>query len=497
MKILTGKQIREADRYTIEHEPVGSQELMERASEVIAQWICNHIGQETPLFFFIGKGNNGGDGLAVARMLYHAGYSCYVYLIYGKELLSAECRFNLERLPEGVCRQEGGIVQELDIPGDAVVIDAILGTGVTGPLKDPVLSVVEMINFLPNRVVSIDLPSGLGTEFGNDGRLTVMAETTLTLEFPKLAMLMPEAGDACGRIEVLAIDLDARYMDATPSPYYYVTEEVVRAQLLSRPKFGHKGTFGHVLLVCGSEGMMGAGILAAAAALRSGCGLVTLHLPIAERMAVQVSSPSALLSLDPGTCFSVLPGDLTRYASIGIGCGMGQAEETVAAFETLLRTYSRPVVLDADALNILASNPRLREYVPEESILTPHPGELRRLVGEWDDEEQKLELVKKLAADLRSVVVVKGAHSMICSPEGVCWFNSSGCAGLAKGGSGDVLAGLLAGLLARGYDSMAAAVVGVYIHGLAGEKCAAYYGEESMNSGDLPDFLAEAFMDIR
>ena len=163
---------------------------------------------------------------------------------------------------------------------------------------------------------------------------------------------MPEAGEACGRIEVLAIDLDARYMDAAPSPYYYVTEEVVRAQLLSRPKFGHKGTFGHVLLVCGSEGMMGAGILAAAAALRSGCGLVTLHLPIAERMAVQVSSPSALLSLDPGTCFSVLPRDLTRYASIGIGCGMGQAEETVAAFETLLRTYSRPVVLDADAFSV-------------------------------------------------------------------------------------------------------------------------------------------------
>ena len=497
MKILTGKQIREADRYTIEHEPVSSQELMERASEVIAQWICNHIGQESPLFFFIGKGNNGGDGLAVARMLYHAGYSCYVYLVFGKEQLSPECRFNLDRLPEGVCRQEGGIVQELDIPEEAVVVDAILGTGVSGPLKEPVLPVVEMVNLLPNRVIAIDLPSGLSTEFGNEGRTVVMAETTLTLEFPKLAMLLPEAGDACGRIEVLPIDLDTRYLDAAPSPYYYVTERVAREQLLPRPKFGHKGTFGHALLVCGSKGMMGAGILATAAALRSGCGLVTLHLPADERAAVQASSPSALLNLDPESCFSTLPEGLDRYAAIGIGCGMGQSEKTVAAFESLLREYGRPMVLDADALNILAANPRLRQFVPEGSILTPHLGELKRLTGEWSDEQQKLERVKELAAELRSVVVVKGAHTMICSPEGICWFNSTGCAGMAKGGSGDVLAGFLSGLLARGYDPMSAAVLGVYVHGLAGEKCAAYYGEEGMNSGDLPDFLAEALMEIQ
>ena len=497
MKILTGKQIREADRFTIEHEPVSSQDLMERASEVIAQWICNHIGQEKPLYFFVGKGNNGGDGLAVARMLYHAGYSCYVYLVFGKEQLSAECRFNLDRLPDGVCRQEGGIVQELDIPEDAVIVDAMLGTGVTGPLKEPVLPVVEMINLLPNRVIAIDLPSGLGTEFGNGGKTVVMAETTLTLEFPKLAMLLPEAGDACGRIEVLPIDLDTRYLDAAPSPYYYVTEQVARTQLLPRRKFGHKGTFGHALLVCGSEGMMGAGILATGAALRSGCGLVTLHLPANERVAVQANYPSALLSLDPERCFSILPEGLNRYAAIGVGCGMGHSEKTVAAFELLLRKYDRPMVLDADALNILSADPKLRAFVPEGSILTPHLGELKRLVGEWEDEQQKLDKVKKLAAELRSVIVVKGAHTMICSPEGICWFNSTGCAGMAKGGSGDVLAGFLTGLLARGYDPMSAAVLGVYVHGLAGEKSAAYYGEEGMNSGDLPDFLAEALMEIQ
>ena len=219
-------------------------------------------------------------------------------------------------------------------------------------------------------------------------------------------------------------------------------------------------------------------------------------MPETERAAVQASSPSALLSLDPESYFSTLPEGVDRYTAIGIGCGMGQDEQTVAAFELLLRKYGRPVVLDADALNILAANPRLRQLVPEGSILTPHLGELKRLIGEWDDEQQKLERVKELAAELRSVVVVKGAHTMICSPEGICWFNSTGCAGMAKGGSGDVLAGFLTGLLARGYDPMSAAVLGVYVHGLAGEKCAAYYGEEGMNSGDLPDFLAEALMDI-
>ena len=491
MKILIGNQIREADRCTIEREPVASIDLMERASEAIAQWTGSHIPSGTPLRFFVGKGNNGGDGLAVARMLCHAGFDCTVQLVFDRSALSGECRCNLERLPGGV-----RMVEWEEVPADAVIVDAILGTGVQGKMTGPALEAVTAINALPNRVISIDLPSGMRTEFGNAGETMIRADVTLTPEFPKLAMLLPEAGEACGKVEVLPLGLDRQYIAEAETPYHYLTREAVRALLHPRPKFGHKGSFGHALLICGSEGMIGAGILSLGAALRSGCGLVTLHAPREERAAIQANYPSALLSLDPGRCFTQQPADLERYDAIGTGCGLGLRPETGIALGALLANYRRPVALDADALTFIAGDAALLRSVPAGSILTPHPGELRRLIGAWEDEAEKIARSTALAAELQSVVVVKGAHTMICLPSGEVWFNSTGTPGMAKGGSGDVLTGLLAGLLARGYGAVDAARIGVYLHGLAGEKCADRRSEEAMNSADLIDSLAEAWREI-
>ncbi len=489
MKILTGKNIKAADLYTIEHEPVSSLELMERASEVIAQWICNHIEREHPLLFFIGKGNNGGDGLAVARMLCNVGYGCSVYCAYPEEALSEECRIELERLPENIHRFAPG--EEFGVDDQTVLIDALLGTGVGGEVKEPLRSLIEAINRLPNKVLSIDLPSGMKTEFGNAGQTIVQADATLTLEFPKLAMLLPETGEHCGEIEILPIELSPEFMNEVESEYHYITEDFIQSILEPRAKFAHKGTYGQALLVCGSRPMMGAAILSVGAALRSGCGLVTAHIPESERTAMQVSCPSAIVSLDAAGYFSAMPSDPKTYNAIGIGCGMGQRKETAEAFCELL--YQRiPMVIDADALNILATHRKMLRHIPAGSILTPHPGELRRLVGEWNDEQHKIGLVKELAAQTRAVVVVKGAHTMVVLPDGCCFFNSTGCSGMAKGGSGDVLTGYLTGLIARGYAAPQAALLGVYIHGLAGEKAAEYYGEEGMNSSDLVDFLAES-----
>lgn len=486
MKILTGTQIKEADRYTIEHEPISSIDLMERASNAIAEWICNNISKGSPLLFLIGKGNNGGDGLAVARILFHAGYDCSVYLPFEKEQLTSECGMNLERLPSYIER----ITDINRISNKHILIDSLLGTGVKGTLKEPLLSIIKKVNSSPNQVISIDLPSGMMSEFGNTEQKIIKADITLTLEFPKLAMLLPEAGEYCGEIITLPIGLSKEYIENTTSLYHYITEEYIQGIRLKREKFGHKGTYGHALLICGSKGMAGAATLATGAALRSGCGLVTTHIPCNERFAIQANYPSAMLSLDNEDYFSSVPKDLSKYLAIGIGCGLGQEYQTGEAFKELLATsYKQPFVIDADALNILANNYHIKQRIPENSILTPHPGELKRLVGEWHNEEEKINLVRRYAANIKSIIIVKGAHTMICLPDGNCYFNSTGNSGMAKGGSGDVLTGYITGLLARGYNSAHAAILGVYAHGLAGDKAAARWGIESMNSKDIIDFL--------
>ncbi len=254
MKILTDKQIREADRHTIEHEPVSSLELMERAAEVIAQAICRRVGQGSDLLFFIGKGNNGGDGLAAARMLSRVGFDCSVCMILGTEGLSEDCRFNYERLPEDIAQVDP---HDFMVTEETVVVDAVLGSGVTGELRAAALDAVNLINSLPCHVISIDLPSGMRTEFGNDPAAIVHAETTLTIEFPKLAMLLPEAGECCGEIEILPIDLSPEYIERAESQYYYTEEADLRAIIKPRAKFSHKGTYGHALLIAGSRGMTG------------------------------------------------------------------------------------------------------------------------------------------------------------------------------------------------------------------------------------------------
>lgn len=491
MKILTGKQIREADYATVKREPIASLGLMERASEEIARWIGENIEAEQRVIFCCGKGNNGGDGLAVARMLHNAGLECVVFFGADYNETSAETRANIDRLPKDV-EVYDITAEQPEIEPDAVVVDALLGTGVEGDAREPVAGIIKWINALPNRVISIDVPSGMSTEWGNGSQTIVRAETTLTLEFPKLALLLPEAGEWAGNVVVLPIGLDEKFIEETPSPYYYITEEFVAGLRKPRAKHSHKGSYGHALLVCGSRPMMGAASLATGGALRSGCGLVTAHIPADERFAMQANWPSAMLSLDPADCFSMVPQDLGRFAAIGAGCGLGQDDRTVDALAELLSEASAKgvrMLLDADALNIVAANPALRKLIPAGSVLTPHPGELRRLAGEWSDDREKLSKVSELARETASVVVVKGANTAVCTPDGRILFNSTGNPGMAKGGSGDVLAGYITGLMARGCTAEESAVAGVYAHGKAGDKAAEYYGQEAMNSADLTEFF--------
>jgi NAD(P)H-hydrate epimerase len=284
---------------------------------------------------------------------------------------------------------------------------------------------------------------------------------------------------------VLPIGLDEKYMETVCSPYYFVTDEEVRYMREQRPVFSSKRDYGHALLICGSEGMMGAAVLAAGGALRSGCGLVTAHVPRAERAVIHIAHPAALVQGDPGDRFTELPSDLSAWSAVGIGPGLGRAPETLKAFRKLLETFRKPMVIDADALNLLSDHRELLKLIPPESILTPHAGELRRLIGPWQGDREKLEKTTELAVATGCYIIIKGAYSVVCGPEGHYWFNSTGNAGMAKGGSGDVLAGFLTGLLAKGKPPKIAALLGNYLHGKAGDDAAARWGKEAMNAEDI------------
>lgn len=490
MKILTGSQIKAADRYTIENEPISSIDLMERASSAITQIIIKEAIKYRSILFLIGKGNNGGDGLAIARLLSDLGNSCSVYCPFNIQELTEESRINFERLPTSI--GQISLQDFKSIKDNVLIIDTLLGTGIKGEIREPLHSLIRHINTLPNKVISVDIPSGMCTEFGNKDQIMIKSDATITIQFPKLSMLLPEAGENCGEIVICPIGINIENVDLFQTPYFYLTKSYIDKLLQKRTKFAHKGTYGHALLICGSKGMSGAAILSTTSALRSGCGLVTLHISEKERYVATTCCPSAILSLDPNSTFSKVPSDLQKYNSLGIGSGLGQAPQTEEALYELLTVFDKPMVIDADALNILSNHKEWLKHVPNNSILTPHLGELKRLIGNWNDEEEKLKQVKNFAVQINSIIIVKGAYTMICIPDGSYFFNSTGNSGMAKGGSGDVLTGYITGLLARGYSPKHAAILGVYIHGLAGDEAALRYGKESMNSMDIANSLAEA-----
>lgn len=496
MRIYTGEDIRGADLYTILHEPVSREKLMERAAASVTEQILETLnergfGQNPSFKVFAGKGDNGADGRIIAGLLSKKGFYCRVLSIEDPDI-------------EEVSR-------EAACP-DEIYIDALIGSGLKGPVRSRTASVIRNINGSGAFVISVDLPSGMPSEpFGHDGLCgngrqsccMVKADVTVAVEFPKLSMLTPLFGNFAGEIKIAPIGLCGGFEGSvgragTVLPeefqYHYVDENlyadfVLQGEKMCRfSKFSHKGDNGHLLAVCGHTGMTGAALLAVSGALRSGCGLVTARIPASERLAMHVAHPSAIVSCGEGDCFRDLPENMSRFTSVCVGCGLGTGKETAWALERLFGC-GVPMVIDADALNLVSGSSRLRSALPEGSVLTPHLGELERLTGKWDGEAGKFEKAMALAREFSSVVVVKGAHTMTVSPDGKVFFNSTGCSGMAKGGSGDVLAGYIGGLLARGYPPLQAAVTGVCRHGLAGERAGRKWGQEAMNASDLADFF--------
>ncbi|MCC6839442.1 MAG: NAD(P)H-hydrate dehydratase [Flavobacteriales bacterium] len=500
LPLLSAPQVRLADGHTIAHEPIASIDLMERAARNCTHRLQETLGVERPVVVLAGMGNNGGDGLAMARMLHLAGQHVQVLVPRYKQQGSPDFEVNLARAEASkvhiACIAEGSTLPEFD--SRALVVDALFGTGLQKPLAGWLKTLVMQVNALPNEVLAIDLPSGLFADdnSANDPEAIVKADRTFTLELPKLALLLPDQAGYCGKWEVVPIGLDKAFVASLNARLAVLEISDVSALMPDRGRTAHKGDFGHAWLLAGGPGKMGAAIMAARACLRTGCGLLTVHVPAGQAMVMNAVVPEAMASMDAEICLSGFP-KIKKAAAIGVGPGIGTADETVRLLKLLVQEAPAPLVLDADALNILSENKTWLAFLPPATILTPHPGELERLTGIAGSSHDRLMQAKELAVKHRSVVVLKGANSAVCSPDGRIFFNSTGNAGMAKGGSGDVLTGIITGLRAQGLDALPAALLGVYAHGLAGDLAAKKLGMDGMLPSDLIAHLPQAWMQLR
>jgi len=508
MKIFTSEQVRRIDSYTIENEPIESIDLMERAGRQIASWFADAFRNDVPFVFLVGPGNNGGDGLAVARMLSELNYITEVFLIRISPKLSPDAATNLQRLRSGgkvrITELEDIGSIHIDNPA-AVVVDAIFGSGLTREVSGLAARVISYANSLPNLRIAIDVPSGL---FGEDNRgnnpgAILKADYTLALQAPSLSFFFAENQEFTGLWEVLPIGLHPGIQEETETPYRYILGEYLTSRLKSRKKFAHKGNFGHALLIAGCYGMMGAAVLAAKACLRAGIGLLTSHVPRFGYKILQTSVPESLISIDQSDIIFSEPPDLGIYTAIGVGPGIGCKSNSGKALKALIEAARVPVVIDADALNLLSANPEWIGLLPENTILTPHPKEFERLAGDargargQADGYSRHLLQMEFARKHRLIIVLKGAHSSIAFPDGSCWFNTTGNPGMATAGSGDVLTGIILSLLGQGYSPADAALIGVYMHGLAGDLAAEASSEESLIAGDIIESLGFAFQYLK
>ncbi len=489
LKILNMEQVRALDAWTIEHEPVKSIDLMERACRAFVDWFTGHFEKSARVVVVCGIGNNGGDGLGVARLLSGHGYPVAVWIVRGGNP-SPDFSQNLSRLGKKTKTKDYSEGQE-HFTDCEVIVDAIFGSGLTRPAEAIFEKAIEAINRTDAVRVAIDIPSGLLADKHTTGK-AVQADNTITFQLPKLAFMLPESERHVGKWEVVDIGLDKSFIARSESKHFYMTTDHAKSLIRPRSKFSHKGSNGHALLIAGSLGKMGAAVLASRGALRAGLGLLTVHAPLAGVSILQAGVPEAMVSLDSAEGqFSKAP-NVDNYDVIGAGPGLGQTQQTVLALQQILEA-GKPMVIDADALNILSTHLEFLHLVPSGSILTPHPGEFERLVGKWNNDFDRLARQRDLSLKTKSVVVVKGAHTTIVIPEGEVIFNCTGNPGMATGGTGDVLAGILTGLLAQGYSARDAAVLGVYLHGLSGDLAAGVNGQNAMIAGDIVDYLPAAF----
>lgn len=500
MKILNRSQIYRADQVTLAQQRISGLELMERAALAMADWIRIRVGNlNRPFTLFCGTGNNGGDGLALARLLRTEGYTnIQVYVVRISNTHSSEVEANLDQLGT-VGLKPCFLDANSPLPSFGlreIVVDAIFGIGLNRPPAPWLAHLIRHINQGNVFRLSVDVPSGLFTEgLQVDVDTIIQADVVLSLGGPKLALYLPDFAHNCKSVEVLDIGWDKAFLAEVETEYLFIERTYAKAMYRPRARFSHKGTFGHVRVIGGSFGKIGAPILSAKAGLYAGSGLVSVWIPACGYASFQAALPEVMVGTsqtsDNVTDFPETDAQFTAVA----GMGLGLHPETQAAFLFWLSKQTSPVVLDADALNILSRNPGALQEIPEDSVLTPHPGELERLLGPWKDDYEKLARAREFSERFRCVLVIKGASSFIIY-QGKGYVNSTGNPGMATAGSGDILAGIIGGLLAQKYHPLQAAQLGVYLHGRTGDLAAAELGYESVTALGMIKFLGKAFMEL-
>jgi ADP-dependent NAD(P)H-hydrate dehydratase / NAD(P)H-hydrate epimerase len=498
MKIISSKQTQQLDAFTIENEPISSIDLMERAAQTFTDWLSSKLSpEEKKLKIFCGLRNNGGDGLAIARQLINLGYDVQVVVLQHSDKMTQEFQANFNSLKSMTNIQYLDSQSDMiDFDGDEIIIDAILGSGLSRPTEGLIRDVILQINASKIPVISIDIASGLFADSPNSEKDVIIKPTfTLTFQMPKLAFMLPQNADFVGEFEVLNIGLHQGCIDNLETKYFYTKD--ASNLLKKRPKFSHKGTFGHALFIGGMHGMMGAAVLASRACMRSGVGKLTAHIPRNGTQIMQISLPEAIIWEAYDHNFVTTDfwhaDTLKEHTAIGIGPALGVDGKTRESLEKLFLACDNgkiPMVLDADVFNNLATSKgrAVIQKIPKNSILTPHPKEFEKLLGKsWKNDFEKLELLSQFAVNQQVIICLKGANTAIALPDGTIHFNSTGNSGMAKAGTGDVLTGIILALLAQGYAPQDAAILGVYEHGRAGDRAAEKRGQMSMLASDLVD----------
>jgi len=503
--ILTVAETRQCEQHTFNNEPIASIDLMERAGKACAFEIDMHImgHNVSNIYVFCGTGNNGGDGLVIARALQKQN-DCPITVVlcqsenphYSPEMQLNLGRWNaLVKLHDSCRTMTFSTEARLDLTEETIVVDAIFGIGLSRPATGIYANAIQAINASDAYVFAIDIPSGLYADVHTPhSNAIVMANETLTIQYQKLAFLMPEVFPFCG--EVTTLDIQMFPPEELTWSKELLTKDTVRPMLKTPNPYAHKGSFGHGLLIAGCADMPGATILAATAAMRGGIGKLTVHTAGKVAQMLPIALPEAILSRDSNDeLVSELRWDKlqSNINAIAIGPGLGNTRQPVNVIKEVLDNIHAPLILDADALNMLADNKTWLAYLPESSILTPHFKEFERLTGPCDNDFERLEKARAFAMRYSVIVILKGHHTVISMPDGHQFFNTTGNAGMGTAGSGDTLTGLLLALLAQGHNPAETAILGVYLHGLAGDLYVEDNAMQSLIASDLPNYFGKAF----
>lgn len=495
MKIFAVENIRLADLYTIQNEPVSSVQLMERASSLCAEWIFSNCKHHTKFAIFCGNGNNGGDGFAIARMLYLKGFDIEVFINKEQLKFSDEALINYKRLKDisGISLRDFNETLRYNFDEKTVFIDALFGTGLSRKPEGIFKKVIEVLNSKNNPKISIDIPSGLFTDQINDKISTIFkADYTLTFQFWKKTFLHPETGSFAGKVIVLDINLAQEFIENTPTDDFVIDDELILNIFKVRQDFAHKGTYGKSIIVGGSYGKIGAVVLATKSALKTGSGLTFVLAPNCGCEILQTSVPEAMF-IDGGEK-NIRQIKAQENTVFGIGPGLGTEKESEKALLEFLENHQSPLILDADALNIISKDKSYLKLIPKKSIITPHPKEFERLFGTTENSFERLDLAKTKAKELNIYIVLKDHHTQVVTPEGTVFYNITGNSGLAKGGSGDVLTGIITSLLAQKYTEEETTILGVWLHGKAADFASEKYSKEAMQPTDVIDEIGNVFL---